>query len=97
MTAICFSHPTRRSNVNRMLVREAVILQGFQSSERRSLAKLTGKIWQDLTIFERRLAEPEDLDNFDYVTVPPKRIFKVKAKYHFQGRIEPQLYPLDDE
>jgi hypothetical protein len=98
MTAICFSPPIQRSSgVNKLLVREAVISPEFQSPERRSLAKLTGEIWQDLTIFERRLAEPEDLDTFDYVTVPPKRVFKVKARYRFQGRISPQPYHLDDE
>lgn len=98
MTAIYFSPLIKRkSDVSRLLVREAVISPAFQSSERRSLSKLTGEIWQDLTIFERRLVEPEDLDNFDYIAVPPKRIFKVKAKYRFQGRISPQPYPLDDE
>jgi len=98
MTAICPPPPFQGATTSpELLVRETIIPPAFQSLERRKLAEFTDEIWRTLTPSERQLNTPHSIQEIDYRPVPPKRIFTVRARYQFKGRIEPQPYSLDDE
>lgn len=98
MTTVYPPPPTQgATTLPELLVRETIVSQALQSIERRKLAEFTEEIWRTLTLSERQLATPANLQELDYKPVPPKRIFTVRGRYQFKGRIEPQPYQLDDE
>ena len=97
MTTIYSPPPTLAEIRPHLLVRELITFPQLQSQERQTLSEVTEQIWQTLTNSERHLDILAGDEEIQYNPVPPKRTFTVKVRYRFTGRMQPQIYSLEDE
>lgn len=91
-------HPMRTGGWNRSVAlawsREASHAQGPEAHKVLQAAQAVERHWQERA--EILVLPVAGADVLSYDHVAPKRLFTVKGRYKFMGRIKPRQFPIDE-